>query len=123
MNDSKTTMVRDFFTALKCICLPFWGLFTDWNDKFPTLPYTSTSEISTLSYTWHLKMVPFLGEASLYSTPGHKQPKLSMRVYLTIKLFLEPKWAIDSEAMRARNCFSKIQLVGQKYLGKTTLAS
>ena len=67
MNDSKTTMVRDFFTALKCICLPFWGLFTDWNDKFPTLPYTSTSEISTLSYTWHLKMVPFLGEASLYS--------------------------------------------------------
>ena len=27
------------------------------------------------------------------------------------------KWAIDSEAMRARgiiNCFSKIQLVGQK---------
>ena len=68
-------------------------------------------------------MVPFLGGASLYSTPGHKQPKLSMRVYLTIKLFLEPKWAIDSEAMRVRNCFSKIQLVGQKYLGKTTLDS
>ena len=33
---------------------------------------------------------------------------------------MRPKaeWAIDSEAMRARgiiNCFSKIQLVGQKY--------
>ena len=28
------------------------------------------------------------------------------------------EWAIDSEAMRARglNCFSKIQLVGQKYI-------
>ena len=84
MNDSKTTMFLDFFTALKYICLPFLGLFTDWNDKFATLPYTSTSEISTLSYTWCLKMVPFLGGASLYSTPGHKQPKLSMRVYLTI---------------------------------------
>ena len=34
--------------------------------------------------------------------------------------------AIDSEAMRARGiiyCFSKIQLVGQKYRDKTTLAS
>ena len=78
MNDSKTTMFLDFFTALKCICLPFLGLFTDRNDKFCTFPYTSTSEISTPSYTWHLKMVPFLGGASLYSTPGHKQPKLSM---------------------------------------------
>ena len=30
----------------------------------------------------------------------------------------EAEWAIDSEAMRARGiiyCFSKIQLVGQKY--------
>ena len=37
---------------------------------------------------------------------------------------LRPKaeQAIDSEAMR-NNCFSKIQLVGQKYRGKTTLAS
>ena len=37
---------------------------------------------------------------------------------------MRPKaeWAIDSEAMRARgiNCFSKIQLVGQKYRDKTT---
>ena len=31
--------------------------------------------------------------------------------------FLEPEWAIDSEAM------SKIQLVDQKYRDKTTLAS
>ena len=76
MNDSKTTMFLNFFTALKCICLPFLGLFTDLiNGKFPTLPYTSTSEIPTLSYTWSLKMVPFLGGASLHSTPGHKQPK------------------------------------------------
>ena len=41
---------------------------------------------------------------------------------LTILLFLEPEWAIDSEAKR-NNCFSKIQLVGQKYQDKTTLAS
>ena len=37
------------------------------------------------------------------------------------------EWAIDSEAMRARGiknyCFSKIQLDGQKYQDKTTLAS
>ena len=33
--------------------------------------------------------------------------------------------AIDSEAMggERNNCFSKIQLVGQKYRDKTTLAS
>ena len=33
--------------------------------------------------------------------------------------------AIDSEAMRASgiNCFNKIQLVGQKYRDKATLAS
>ena len=39
---------------------------------------------------------------------------------------LKAKWAIDSEAMRVRgiiNCFSKIQLDGQKYQEKTTLAS
>ena len=36
----------------------------------------------------------------------------------------EAEWAIDSEAIRERNnCFSKIQLVGQKYRDKTTLAS
>ena len=50
--------------------------------------------------------------------------------YLTI-IPHEPEWAlsqywgIDSEAMRARGIifFSKIQLVGQKYRDKTTLAS
>ena len=35
---------------------------------------------------------------------------------------LKPEWAIDSEGMR-NNCFSKIQLVGQKYQDKTTYAS
>ena len=33
---------------------------------FPTLSYTSTSEIPTLSYTWSLKKVPLLGKASPY---------------------------------------------------------
>ena len=44
--------------------------------------------------------------------------------YLTL-LFLEfePEWAIDSVGERNNNCFSKIQLVGQKYRDKTTLAS
>ena len=34
------------------------------------------------------------------------------------------EWAIDSEANESEmnNCFSKIQLVGQKYPDKTTLA-
>ena len=39
---------------------------------------------------------------------------------------LKAKWAIDSEAMRARGIIifnSKIQLAGQKYRDKTTLAS
>ena len=37
------------------------------------------------------------------------------------QLFLKPEWAIDSEAMSERNnCFSKIQLVGQKYRDKKT---
>ena len=40
---------------------------------------------------------------------------------------MRPKaeWTIDSEAMRARGiiCLSKIQLVGQKYRDKTTLAT
>ena len=31
--------------------------------------------------------------------------------------------SIDSGAMKRNNCFSKIQLVGQKYRDKTTLAS
>ena len=35
---------------------------------------------------------------------------------------LKAEWAIDSEAMRARG-ISKIQLVGQKYGEKITLAS
>ena len=43
----------------------------------------------------------------------------------SIALRLKAEWAIDSRAMRARgiNCFSKIQLVGQTYRDKTTLAS
>jgi len=39
---------------------------------------------------------------------------------------LKAKWVIDLEAMRARGIIvflSKIQLVGQKYRDKTTLAS
>ena len=39
----------------------------------------------------------------------------------SIPMRLKAKWAIDSEAMR-NNCFSKIQLAGQKHEDKTTLA-
>ena len=39
----------------------------------------------------------------------------------------EAEWAIDSEAIRGRGiiiyCFSKIQLVGQKYQDQSSLAS
>ena len=35
-----------------------------WTLPFPTLLYTSTSELPTLSYTWDLKKVPLLGGAS-----------------------------------------------------------
>ena len=45
-----------------------------------------------------------------------------MRMLRKIRVFnnysvLEPEWAIDSEAMigPVNNCFSKIQVVGQKY--------
>ena len=50
-------------------------------------------------------------------------------VYLTIipraRISSAESIAIDSEAMGARrgNCFSKIQLVGQKYYDKTAIAS
>ena len=57
-------------------------------------------------------------------------------IYITIiprarmgseSIVMRPKaeWTIDTEAMRVRgnNCFSKIQLVGQRYRDKTTLAS
>ena len=51
----------------------------------------------------------------------------SLQVYLTIKLFLESTWAssksIANEGERNNFCFSKIQLVGQKYCNKATLAS
>ena len=51
----------------------------------------------------------------------------SLQVYLTIKLFLESTWAscksIAHEGERNNFCFSKIQLVGQKYCNKATLAS
>ena len=48
--------------------LALLGLFTDLNDRFP-YPFiygTSTSEITSLSYTWSLKKIPLSGGASLY---------------------------------------------------------
>ena len=40
--------------------------FYSWKDRFPTLLYTSTGKIPTLSYTWGLKMVPPWGGAFPY---------------------------------------------------------
>ena len=48
-----------YFTAIKCI-----GPFTDQNDNFPSLPYPTTCEIPTISYTSSRKKGnPFLGRA------------------------------------------------------------
>ena len=43
----------------------------------------------------------------------------------SIAMRQKAKWSINPEAIRGErnNCFSKIQLVGQKYREKTTLAS
>ena len=41
--------------------LALLGLITDLNDRF-SYPYTSTSEIDTLSYAWILKNVLFWAE-------------------------------------------------------------
>ena len=49
-----------YFTAIKCI-----GPFTDQNDNFPSLPYPTTCEIPTISYTSSRKKGnPFLGRVS-----------------------------------------------------------
>ena len=39
-----------------------WALSQTQMTDFPTLLYTLTSEISTLSYTWSLKRYPFRAE-------------------------------------------------------------
>ena len=53
-----TECFLDFFTAIKCICLiALLGLFSTGMTDFPTC--TTTSKISTLSYTWRLKLYPF----------------------------------------------------------------
>ena len=34
MNKHKSEHFVNFFTAIKCICLPFWAFFTKQNDRF-----------------------------------------------------------------------------------------
>ena len=43
---------------------------------FPTLSYTTTSKIPTLSYSWSLKKVPLSGGAIIGSTPISRISKL-----------------------------------------------
>ena len=50
--------------STKSICQPFWALSQTQMTDFPTLLYTSTSEIPTLSHTRSLNKIPL-------STGGH----------------------------------------------------
>ena len=47
-----------------CIFQLFWALLLTEMTNLPTISFTSTSEILTLSYTWRVKKVPFSGWAS-----------------------------------------------------------
>ena len=51
---------------------PTKGLFTGY--RFPTLSYTSSSQITILPYTWSLKKVPLSGGASPYRPLSGKYP-------------------------------------------------
>ena len=80
--------------AVSLNCTPIW------------LPWRLVKTIYTVK-PWRLKL-----QAGLLAPWILKQSKCC-----SMWLFLEPEWAIDSEAMRARGiiyCFSKIQPVGQK---------
>ena len=72
-----TECFLDFFTAIKCICLiALLGLFSTGMTDFPTC--TTTSKISTLSYTWRLKLYPFpavLDTKGSTPTPPHPMVK------------------------------------------------
>ena len=54
------------YKALKFIYYPFWALSQTQMTDFPSLLYTSTSEIPTLSYSGSLKKIPISGGASPY---------------------------------------------------------
>ena len=47
-----------------CVFQLFWALLLTEMTNLPTISFTSTSEILTLSYTWGVKKVPFSGWAS-----------------------------------------------------------
>ena len=60
---------RRFFSTLwshKSHLLALWTLLQTQMTDFPSLSYTSTSKIPTLSYTWSLRKIPLSGRASPY---------------------------------------------------------
>ena len=66
---------------IKFICLSFWALLQTQMTDLPSLLYTSTSEIPTLSQTWSLKKVPLPGrslpvQAIIGSNPNPPPPGL-----------------------------------------------
>ena len=52
--------------STKSICQPFWALSQTQMTDLPTLLYTSTCQIPTLSYTCSLNKIPLSGGASPY---------------------------------------------------------
>ena len=96
--------------------------FQAWNEirKFPRFPWPVEGEQP-------LTLITFLKTHVLWRKWNDTCQK---RYYLTILLFLEPEKALSQPhgllTWRPRGqeeyCFSKIQLVGQKYRDNTTLA-
>ena len=56
----------ELFTLIKLPSVAFLGHFTDQVTGFPTISYTSTGKIPSLSYIRSLKKVPLSGGASPY---------------------------------------------------------
>ena len=63
---------------------PTEGLFTGY--RFPTLSYTSSSQITILPYTWSLEKVPLSGGASPYRPLSGKYPPGLEATALTFKV-------------------------------------
>ena len=99
----------DIFTAKKCICQPFLGPFTDQNDRdFPTLLYTSMSEILTLLYSCGLKKGTPLGwslpiQAIMGSTFPQGQHTGYLREHLLL-VFLQPHFVLGVTIGRFYYC-------------------
>ena len=97
----------------KCICQPFLGPFTDQNDRdFPTLLYTSMSEILTLLNSCGLKKGTPLGwslpiQAIMGSTFPQGQHTGYPREHLLL-VFLQPHFVLGVTIGRFYYCSCQV---------------